>query len=269
MEGKGCLFKKFAGIDVFDIELAEKDPDKLVEIIAALEPTLGGINLEDIKAPECFTIERKLRERLKIPVFHDDQHGTAIISGAALLNALELVGKRLELIKDMAPRSKRVAILFNPMHPGEKAERQASLSAAEQLGLEVLFTEFDPAQGFEAALDKIRKQRCDALVVFPDAGMLARAAQIAEFGLKERLMCVSGWAEFSHAGCIASYGPNLREGYRRLAHYADRILRGAHPSSLPVELPTRVEMVLNLKTAKAMGITIPQSLLLRADEVIQ
>ena len=183
--------------------------------------------------------------------------------------ALELVGKRLELIKDMAPRSKRVAILFNPMHPGEKAERQASLSAAEQLGLELLFTEFDPAQGFEAALDKIRKQRCDALVVFPDAGMLARAAQIAEFGLKERLMCVSGWAEFSHAGCIASYGPNLREGYRRLAHYADRILRGAHPSSLPVELPTRVEMVLNLKTAKAMGITIPQSLLLRADEVIQ
>ena len=78
MEGKGCLFKKFAGIDVFDIELAEKDPDKLVEIIAALEPTLGGINLEDIKAPECFAIERKLRERLKIPVFHDDQHGTAI-----------------------------------------------------------------------------------------------------------------------------------------------------------------------------------------------
>jgi malate dehydrogenase (oxaloacetate-decarboxylating)(NADP+) len=99
MEGKGCLFKKFAGIDVFDIELAEKDPDKLVEVIAALEPTLGGINLEDIKAPECFYIERKLKERLKIPVFHDDQHGTAIISGAALLNGLELVGKRIDKIK--------------------------------------------------------------------------------------------------------------------------------------------------------------------------
>jgi len=99
MEGKGCLFKKFAGIDVFDIELAEKDPDKLVEIIAALEPTLGGINLEDIKAPECFTIERKLRERLNIPVFHDDQHGTAIISAAALLNGLELVGKDIGAIK--------------------------------------------------------------------------------------------------------------------------------------------------------------------------
>jgi len=110
MEGKGCLFKKFAGIDVFDIELAEKDPDKLVEIIAALEPTLGGINLEDIKAPECFTIERRLRERLNIPVFHDDQHGTAIISSAALLNALELVGKRIDEVKLVASGAGAAAI---------------------------------------------------------------------------------------------------------------------------------------------------------------
>ena len=95
MEGKACLFKKFSGIDVFDIELAENDPDKLVDIIAALEPTLGGINLEDIKAPECFYIESRLRERMNIPVFHDDQHGTAIISSAALLNGLELVGKAI------------------------------------------------------------------------------------------------------------------------------------------------------------------------------
>ena len=99
MEGKGCLFKKFAGIDVFDIELAERDPDKLVEIIMALEPTLGGVNLEDIKAPECFYIERELRQKMKIPVFHDDQHGTAIISGAALVNGLELVGKPIGDVK--------------------------------------------------------------------------------------------------------------------------------------------------------------------------
>ncbi|HET6905656.1 MAG TPA: NADP-dependent malic enzyme [Rhodanobacteraceae bacterium] len=95
MEGKGVLFRKFAGIDVFDIEVAQKDPDKLVDIIAALEPTFGGINLEDIKAPECFIVERKLRERMKIPVFHDDQHGTAIIVGAALINALRVVGKNI------------------------------------------------------------------------------------------------------------------------------------------------------------------------------
>jgi malate dehydrogenase (oxaloacetate-decarboxylating)(NADP+) len=99
MEGKGCLFKKFAGIDVFDIELAESDPDKLVDAIAMLEPTLGGINLEDIKAPECFYIEQKLRERMKIPVFHDDQHGTAIIASAAILNGLKVVGKDLSRVK--------------------------------------------------------------------------------------------------------------------------------------------------------------------------
>ncbi len=99
MEGKAVLFKKFAGIDVFDIELDERDPDKLVEVIAALEPTFGGINLEDIKAPECFEIERKLRARMNIPVFHDDQHGTAIIVGAALLNGLTVVGKKIDAIK--------------------------------------------------------------------------------------------------------------------------------------------------------------------------
>ncbi len=99
MEGKGVLFKKFAGIDVFDIEISESDPDKLVDIIASLEPTFGGINLEDIKAPECFYIERKLRERMKIPVFHDDQHGTAIIVGAALINGLKVIGKDIANIK--------------------------------------------------------------------------------------------------------------------------------------------------------------------------
>ena len=99
MEGKGVLFKIFADIDVFDIEINEKDPKKFVEIVAALEPTFGGINLEDIKAPECFYIEKELKERLKIPVMHDDQHGTAIISAAALLNALEIQHKKIDKVK--------------------------------------------------------------------------------------------------------------------------------------------------------------------------
>ncbi len=99
MEGKAVLFKKFSGIDVFDIEINEKDPEKLVEIIAALEPTFGGINLEDIKAPDCFYVERKLRERMKIPVFHDDQHGTAIVVGAAIMNGLKVAGKDLKTVK--------------------------------------------------------------------------------------------------------------------------------------------------------------------------
>ncbi|HEX9188250.1 MAG TPA: NADP-dependent malic enzyme, partial [Vicinamibacteria bacterium] len=99
MEGKGVLFKRFADIDVFDIEVAETDPDPFIECVARLEPTFGGINLEDIKAPECFYIEEKLKARLGIPVFHDDQHGTAIITGAALINGLEIVGKKVDEIK--------------------------------------------------------------------------------------------------------------------------------------------------------------------------
>src|ERR671912_2191482 len=99
MEGKAVLFKKFAGIDVFDIEIAEKNVDKLVEVVAALEPTFGGINLEDIKAPECFEVEERLKSRMAIPVFHDDQHGTAIIVGAAVINALQLAGKELADVK--------------------------------------------------------------------------------------------------------------------------------------------------------------------------
>jgi len=110
MEGKGCLFKKFAGVDVFDLELDELDPDKLVDAIAMLEPTVGGINLEDIKAPECFYIEKKLRERMNIPVFHDDQHGTAIISTAALLNAMKVVGKDIGQIKLVASGAGAAAI---------------------------------------------------------------------------------------------------------------------------------------------------------------
>src|SRR5512134_3792482 len=99
MEGKAVLFKKFAGIDVFDLEIDQRDPDKLVDMVVALEPTFGGINLEDIKAPECFYIERRCRERMKIPVFHDDQHGTAIIVGAALYNGLRVVGKAIGDVK--------------------------------------------------------------------------------------------------------------------------------------------------------------------------
>ena len=110
MEGKACLFKKFAGIDVFDIELDASDPDRVVDIVAALEPTFGGINLEDIKAPECFYIERKLRERMKIPVFHDDQHGPAIIVAAAVLNGLRVLGKDIRGVRLAASGAGAAAI---------------------------------------------------------------------------------------------------------------------------------------------------------------
>ncbi|MCQ4164207.1 NADP-dependent malic enzyme [Tahibacter harae] len=134
MEGKGVLFQKFAGIDVFDIEINELDPDKLVDIIASLEPTFGGINLEDIKAPECFTVERKLRERVKIPVFHDDQHGTAIIVGSAVINALKVVGKDIGKVRVAASGAGAagIACLDMLVQLGVKPEH---ITVADRLGV--------------------------------------------------------------------------------------------------------------------------------------
>jgi malate dehydrogenase (oxaloacetate-decarboxylating)(NADP+) len=134
MEGKGCLFKKFAGIDVFDIELDERDPDRLVDMIAALEPTLGGINLEDIKAPECFYIERKLTERVSIPVFHDDQHGTAIIAAAAIRNGLELVGKDIGKVKLVVSGAGAAAIAILDLLVGLGLKRE-NVWACDSKGL--------------------------------------------------------------------------------------------------------------------------------------
>jgi putative tryptophan/tyrosine transport system substrate-binding protein len=148
-----------------------------------------------------------------------------MVTGVSFL-ALELVGKRLELLKQLVPHMTRVAVLANPQHPGEKAERRESLLAAERLGLAVAYVEADPSRAFDEALEWVALQRCEGLIVFPDAGMLARAPQIAAFALKHRIACVSAWDGFTRAGCLASYGPRLADGYRRLAHYAQRIAQG-------------------------------------------
>ena len=132
MEGKAVLFKKFAGIDVFDIEVAEKDVERLVNVVAALEPTFGGINLEDIKAPECFEVEAQLRERMSIPVFHDDQHGTAIIVGAAVINALNLAGKPLADVKIVASGAGAAALACLNMLVSLGARREMSGSATSK-----------------------------------------------------------------------------------------------------------------------------------------
>jgi len=155
MEGKGCLFKKFAGVDVFDIELAERDPDKLVDIIAALEPTLGGINLEDIKAPECFYIEKKLSDRLNIPVFHDDQHGTAIISSAALLNGLELVGKAIGEVKIAVSGAGAAAIACLEVMVGLGVQRK-NIFVCDSKGL----IQSERADALAGKLDESKQRFC-------------------------------------------------------------------------------------------------------------
>jgi putative ABC transport system substrate-binding protein len=182
--------------------------------------------------------------------------------------ALELVGKRIELLKEVLPGLKRVAILANPQHPGDQAERRASETAATALGLSLAYFEARNTPQLEEALGAIEKVRSDAVVLFPLQNVIRNRERIAAWAIKHRIPAVSGWAQFAEGGNLLSYGPNLRESSRRLAVYVDKILKGTRPAEIPVELPTRVELVVNLKAARALGVAVPKTVLLRADHVI-
>ena len=189
-------------------------------------------------------------------------------TGMSMLS-LDLVGKRLELLKEVMPGLKRIATLANPRHVGEQSELRASQAAAKSLGLTLQYFPVQSLAQIEEAFGPILKSGSEALDAFPEGLTMRNRERIAAFATKNRIPAISGWAEFADGGNLMSYGPNLRDVYRRLAAYVDRIAKGAKPADLPVELPTTVEFVVNLKAAKALGIKIPQSVLLRADRVIE
>ena len=182
--------------------------------------------------------------------------------------ALDLVGKRFELLKEAMPALRRVAVLANPDHPGESTELRVSREAADRLSVGVSYFPVRSQQEFDTALAGTATARGEAIVLFPDAGMMRHAESIAAFGLRERIPAISGWATFARRGNVMSYGPSLDQGYKRLAYYVDRVLKGARPGDMPVELPSRVELTINLRAAKAIGLAIPPSMIARADEVI-
>jgi putative ABC transport system substrate-binding protein len=183
--------------------------------------------------------------------------------------AFNLVPKHLELLKEAAPRISRVAVLANPGHPGEQLEWKAIQDAAQALG--VTLHRFAARTGPEVdqAFDAIVKTGMNAILVFPDSFTLAHRARIADFAATRRLPSVFGWKEYAEAGGLLSYGPNLDALWKRIALFVDKILKGAKPGSLPVEQPSTFELVINLKTARTLGLTLPRSLLLRADRVIE
>ena len=183
--------------------------------------------------------------------------------------SFELVGKRMEMLKEVIPGMKRVAIIANPHHPGEQGELRVSTAAAKSLGLMVDYFQVRNDAELESAFTAILKSRCDAIDAFPDAFVMRASGKIAAFSMKNRIPAISGWAQFADRGNLMSYGPNLRDSYRRLAIYVDKILKGAKPADLPIELPTTVEMVINMTTARVIGIKFPQTILVRADKVIE
>ena len=190
------------------------------------------------------------------------------LTGISMLS-LDLVGKRIELLKEVLPGLKRLAILANPEHAGEQAELRVSRAAAKSVNVTVDYFQARNTPQLEESLAALLKARSEAVVAFPDAILLRLRERIAAFSLQHRIPAISGWAQFAESGNLMSYGPNLRASYRRLAAYVDKILKGTNAAELPVELPTTVEFVVNLKTAKALGIKIPQSILVRADRVIE
>jgi putative ABC transport system substrate-binding protein len=183
--------------------------------------------------------------------------------------AFDLLGKRLELLKEAVPRMSRIAVLANPAHPGEQRELAETTRTARAVGATVQYHQVRTTADFHAAFDAIVRDSADAVVVFPDGATMAHRRQVAEFAVKHRLPSVFGWREYVEAGGLMAYGPNRRETARRLAVYVDKILKGARPADLPVEQPAKFEFVINLKTAKALGLDVPPSLLLRADQVIE
>lgn len=190
------------------------------------------------------------------------------ITGMTFLS-LDLVAKRIQTLREVLPQLKRVAVLANPQHPGEKEERNASERAARGLGLELSYLPVTTAGEIEPAMEAARRAHCEAVDVYPDGLMASAAERIAVLAMRDKLASISGWSVFPESGLLMSYGPNLRDVYRRIASYADKILRGANPADLPVELPTTVEMVVNLGTARALGIKVSPTLLARADRVIE
>lgn len=181
----------------------------------------------------------------------------------------ELSGKRLELLREAASGATRFAALANQGHPGVGVEFEATLAAARRLGVSVKWYSVYTAGDFDATLADIAREGAQALVAIPDALINNQAKAIAEFAASRRIPTMSGWSEFVEAGNLLSYGPSLRGWYRHMSIYADKLLRGAKPSDLPVEQPTVFEFVVNLKAARAMGLKVPQSILLRADRVIE
>ena len=190
------------------------------------------------------------------------------LTGITLLS-YELVGKRIELLKEILPGLRRIAAIGSPEHAGEPREFATSKAAAERFGIT---TTHHPARNvpeLDAALEAARAARAEALVVFPDPLTNGRRAAIAEFALRHRLPAISGWAVYADSGLLLTYGPSLADAWRRVAYYVDRVLKGAKPAELPVELQRTIEMVVNLKAARALGVALPPGVLVRANRVVE
>ncbi len=194
-------------------------------------------------------------------------HPTHNMTGLTFM-AAELNGKRLDLLRDMVPGLRRVAVIANPEHAGEELERAVAMEHGQRLGLAVSFHTTRTLAELEQTFQRLPAERPQAISVFADGFALQHRQRLADFALQQRLPLISGWAAFAESGALCIYGPRLRESYRRLGYFVDRMIRGAQPADLPIERPTVFEFVLNQRTARSIGQQVPPHLLAMADHVI-
>jgi putative ABC transport system substrate-binding protein len=273
-EGRNLTIGRFwaTGLDNVEAvgrELLASDP----EVIVAQEFTVLGLRSLKTTKPVVFGFSG---DPLDVQLVQSWGRPGGNFTGMSYL-AIELVGKRIGLLKEWLPQTRRIAVLARPQHPGDQLERKASEEAAAKLGIQLSYFPYSsrsvlPARDLselETVFRAIAQDRCDALVVFPDSAMYEICERIARFAVETKLPSVSGWSSFANKGLLMTYGPNVRELYRSLASYVDRILRGTSPADLPFQAPTTLYLAINQRTAKALGIDVPPTLLARTDEVIE
>ena len=273
MRDSGWIEDQNLALSVFLTDGSPEDIDRLARQMVATNPEIIVVFGRDVNAvhraqppgPVVFGFSGNPVDAGFVQSF---AHPGGNFTGISLMS-LGLSGKRIELLREIVPQVRRLAVLARPEHAGEHRERAVSEEVVAKLGMTMAYVPIQEANELDDAFQAIAKQKCDALVTFPDGVMVANSGRIAKFAVNAKLPTVSGWASFADNGFLLTYGPNLADSYRGLARHVDRILRGAKPSDLPVELPRTVELVLNARTARALGVTIPQAALLRADRIVE
>jgi putative ABC transport system substrate-binding protein len=262
---------------VFERRYAEGQYDRL----SALATELARLNVDVIVTASTPPAKAAKSATTSIPIVildPGDPVATGLVTSLARPGgnvtgvtsiAPDLAAKRLAMLKEAAPKTSRVAVLFNAAIPPAEIAMEELKAAAQTLGLRIQSVAVQGPKGFEEAFGTITQDRADGLIVFPDPLTFQNQELIANFAAKSRISSLFGAKEFVEIGGLMSYGPSYSGMFRRGAFYVDRILKGAKPAALPVEQPTKFELVINLKTAKAMGLTIPPSLLARADQVVE
>jgi putative tryptophan/tyrosine transport system substrate-binding protein len=265
IEGQNIVIEYRSGAQGELIELANELVRQKVEVIVTSGPAARPAKTATDTIPIVFNFSG---DPVEAGFINSLARPGGNMTGVTQL-AFELVGKRLEILKEAVPGVSRVGVLASPLHAGEQRELRETQSTARGLGTALQHNQVKNTSEVSAAFDKIVKDKANALLVFPDPVTNAHHMQIVEFAVKHRLPSMFGRREPVDAGGLMSYGPNLDELYRRIPVYVDKILKGAKPADLPVEQPTKFELVINLKTAKQIGLTIPPSVLYRADKVIK